>query len=166
MEVLAERKTGMRSWAGLAGWVLLALAVGAVAGWLTSASVKTWYPSLVKPTWTPPPWLFAPVWTVLYVAMGVAAWLVWIRGGFRAAKVALSLYLVQLALNAAWSGIFFGLRAPGLAFAEIAVLWLAIALTVSAFSRVSRPAAWLLLPYHAWVSFAAALDFRIWQLNG
>lgn len=118
-----------------------------------------------KPAWNPPGWVFAPVWTLLYGLMALAAWLVWRRGGFAANRRALVLFLAQVALNAAWTPIFFGMRLPGLAFAEILLLWAAIGATIGAFRKVDRIAAWLLAPYLAWVSFAAALNFTIWRLN-
>ncbi|MCX8090813.1 MAG: tryptophan-rich sensory protein [Verrucomicrobiae bacterium] len=124
-----------------------------------------WYASLQKPSWTPPPWVFGPVWTVLYTMMAVAAWLVWRQGGFAAQRRPLGLFVIQLALNASWTPLFFGLRRPDLAFAEIVLLWVAIAATLAAFRRVSVTAAWLLVPYLAWVSFAAALNFALWRLN-
>ena len=125
-----------------------------------------WYASLKKPSWNPPAWLFGPVWTALYTLMAVAAWLVWRRGGWAAQRRPLLLFLLQLALNAAWTPLFFGLHQPGLAFAEIVLLWLAIAATLTAFGSVSRAAAALLAPYLAWVSFAAVLNFTLWRLNG
>ena len=124
-----------------------------------------WYASLRKPSWNPPGWIFGPVWTALYAMMAVAAWLVWRRGGFAAQRRALTMFLVQLALNAAWTPLFFGLHWPGVAFAEIVLLWLAIGATLFAFRPVSRVAAWLLVPYLAWVSFAAVLNFELWRLN-
>ena len=124
-----------------------------------------WYLELAKPAWTPPGWLFGPVWTILYLTIGVAAWLVWRRAGFRGAPTAWWTWGTQLVLNAAWSWIFFGLRSPGAALAEIALLLAAIAATVVAFQRVRPAAAWLLLPYLAWVCFATALNAAIWRLN-
>jgi tryptophan-rich sensory protein len=105
------------------------------------------------------------VWTALYAMMAVAAWRVWRRGGLAAQRRPLALFLGQLALNAAWTPLFFGLHRPGLAFAEMLLLWLAIAATLAAFRRVNRAAAWLLAPYLAWVSFAAVLNFTLWRLN-
>jgi benzodiazapine receptor len=125
-----------------------------------------WYQELAKPTWTPPAWLFGPVWFVLYVTIGVAAWLVWRRARFAEAPAAWLAWGAQLALNGAWSWIFFGLRAPGPALIEIAVLWLAILATIVAFHRLRPVAAALLLPYLAWVGFATALNAAIWRLNG
>ena len=137
------------------------------AGWLGSLlmrpAVMTWYEGLSKPNWTPPNWLFAPVWTILYVAMAVAAWLVWRRSGLAADPM--QLFLLQLLLNVAWSAVFFRFRAPGLAFLEIGALWCAILLTAIAFGRTAPVAGWLMIPYLVWVSYATALNFAIWRLN-
>lgn len=124
-----------------------------------------WYGQLRRPAWTPPGYLFGPVWSFLYLTMGVAAWLVWKRGGYRAAPVALTLFLIQLAFNGLWSWLFFGLQRPGLAFVDIALLWSAIVATTLAFWRQSALAGILLIPYLLWVAFAAALNFSIWRLN-
>ncbi len=124
-----------------------------------------WYAALRKPAWNPPGWLFGPVWTTLYTMMAVAAWLVWKRGGFVFQRRPLALFLGQLVLNAAWTPLFFGLHRPGMAFAVIILLWLAIAATLVAFRPVSRAAAWLLVPYLAWVGFAAVLNGTLWRLN-
>lgn len=121
-----------------------------------------WYRTLARPAWAPPGWIFGPVWTLLYLLMAIAAWGVWRRQGW---GLALGLWLVQLALNAAWTPIFFGLHQPGWACAEIAALWVAIALTVWAFAKARGWAAWLMAPYLAWVTFATVLNFVIWQLN-
>lgn len=123
------------------------------------------YAKLVRPDWAPPASVFGPVWTVLYLLMGVAAWLVWRVGGFQAARFALTLFLVQLALNALWSWLFFGWHRGALAFADIVLLWLAILATLVAFWRISLLAGVLLVPYFLWVSFAAALNYSIWQRN-
>lgn len=146
----------------LGGWLLLCFAAAAMGGLFMPGE---WYASLKKPSWNPPGWIFGPVWTALYTMMAVAAWLVWKRGGFSAQRRALALFLAQLALNAVWTPLFFGLHRPGVAFAEILLLWLAIAATLTAFRPVSRVAAWLLAPYLAWVSFAAALNYALWRLN-
>ncbi len=124
-----------------------------------------WYASLTKPSWNPPSWIFGPMWTALYLMMATAAWLVWRRGGWAGQRGTLSLYLVQLALNAAWTPLFFGLKMPGPAFAEILLLLAAIVATALAFRGVSKVAAALLLPYIAWVAFASFLNFTLWRLN-
>jgi tryptophan-rich sensory protein len=121
-----------------------------------------WYASLVKPEWNPPGWIFGPVWTVLYLTMAVAAWLVWKRDGW---CCALWIYLAQLLLNAAWTPIFFGAHQLSWALIEIVALWLAIVLTVLAFLRVSKTAGWMLVPYLMWVSFAAVLNCTLWWMN-
>lgn len=149
---------------GLLGWLLLTLAAAA-AGAVASADAGAFYQQLSRPDWAPPAWLFAPVWSVLYVLMGVAAWLVWRGHGFRRAGAALTLFVVQLAANALWTWLFFAWRQGGLAFAEILVLWCLIAATVVAFWRLHALAGALLLPYWAWVSFASALTFATWRLN-
>jgi tryptophan-rich sensory protein len=127
--------------------------------------VGTWYQQIRKPPFSPPDWAFGPVWTALYAMMAVAAWLVWRKGDAAGRNVALALFGLQLALNAAWSPIFFGLRSFGGAFAVIVALCLAIAATLVAFLRVSMPAGLLLAPYLAWVSFATVLNFASWRLN-
>ncbi len=152
----------MRQWWVLAGFLAVCLSVGALAGLVTAPAVTEWYPTLVKPSWRPPNWLFAPVWTILYVMMAVAAWLVWKAGNSRAA---LLLWAGQLLLNFAWSFLFFGARSPGLGLIDIVALWLAIAATLFAFSFKSRLAAALMLPYLCWVSFALALNASIFLLN-
>ncbi len=146
----------------LAGWLLICLAAGAFGALFIPGD---WYVALRKPPWNPPGWIFGPVWTALYAMMAVAAWLVWKRGGFSVQRLPLTFFLVQLALNAAWTPLFFGLHWMGVAFAEIVLLWLAIAATLIAFIAVNRAAAWLLGPYLAWVTFAAMLNFTLWRLN-
>jgi translocator protein len=130
---------------------------------LTTPALRSWYAGLSKPSWTPPNSLFGPVWTILFIAMAIAAWLVWRKVGLTA--VPMQLFLLQLLLNVAWSVLFFRLRSPGLAFAEIVVLWCAILATSIEFWNVVQAAGWLLLPYWIWVSYAAALNFSIWRLN-
>jgi translocator protein len=124
-----------------------------------------WYEHLAKPSWRPPNWLFPPAWAVLYLSIAVSGWLIWRTAGFSDAVVPLGIYLVQLVLNAAWSPIFFGMRRPDLAFIEIVMLWLSVVASIVAFHSVNAAAAWLLLPYLAWVTFAAALNFTVWRLN-
>ena len=126
---------------------------------------RDWYAMLHKPSWTPPAWLFGPAWTLLYISMAVAAWLVWREGGWRPNRVALGLFLLQLLFNGMWSPLFFRLHCPGLALVDSALIWLALAATLLAFWRVSVPAGVLLVPYLAWVTFATALNFAIWRLN-
>ena len=154
-----------RQFAALAVFVLLTFAAGALGGWATSASVASWYPGLQKPSWNPPSWVFGPVWTALYITIGVAAWLVWRRREAGGGRAALAAWSIQLALNAGWSVVFFGMRQPGWAVVEIAALWCAIAVTIGLFARHSRGAALLLVPYLAWVSFAAILNVTIWRVN-
>jgi tryptophan-rich sensory protein len=149
----------------LALFVAVCLLAGAIGGIATSSSVETWYPGLRKPPWNPPAFVFGPVWTFLYITMGVSAWLVWRRRRDGSIRLPMTLFGLQLVLNTAWSLIFFGLRAPGLAALEIVLLWLAIAATAWSFARVSRAAAWLLAPYLAWVTFAVLLNGAIWRLN-
>ena len=156
--------TMTRSWLGLIGWLLVSLAAGAV-GALATRNARDFYAGLVRPSWAPPGWLFGPVWTVLYLMMGVAAWLVWREQGWRGAAGALSVFLVQLLCNALWSWLFFAWRRCGLAFAEILLLAGLIVATALAFGRVRTLAAALLLPYLAWVTFASALNYAIWRAN-
>jgi benzodiazapine receptor len=149
----------------LAASLALCFAVAGLGGYWTSLGLGPWYIALRKPPWTPPNRVFGPVWTVLYAAMAVAAWLVWRRRGLVGVGLPLALFALQLALNLAWTGLFFALRRPGLAFGEIGLLWAAILATQGAFGRVSRVAGLLLIPYLAWVTFAAALNLAIWRLN-
>lgn len=153
------------SWLALAGFLAASATAAALGNVFTAAAIPEWYAGLDKPAFTPPSWVFGPAWTILYVLMAVAAWRVWVRAGFGGAPAALTLYFVQLALNAGWSVIFFGLRAPGWALAEIVVLWLAIMATTILFFRHSRLAGWLMVPYLLWVTFAAVLNAAIWWLN-
>jgi len=124
-----------------------------------------WYEQLAKPFWRPPNWLFPPAWAVLYLTIAISGWLVWRVASLSGAVLPLTIYFLQLGLNAAWSPIFFGMRRPDLAFLEILALWAAIVATVIAFYPIHAVAAWLLLPYLAWVTFAAALNFSVWRLN-
>ena len=149
---------------GLIGWLFVVF-LGAAAGGLASANADDFYTELVRPSWAPPGWLFGPVWSMLYVLMGTAAWLVWRKRGFAGAPVALGLFVVQLVLNGLWTWFFFVWRLGGLAFTEILLLWVLIALTIGAFWRIHRGAAALLVPYLAWVSFACALTLATWRLN-
>ena len=149
---------------GLLGSLLLVFAAAAIGG-LASARAGAFYTELVRPDWAPPGWLFGPVWSVLYVFMGVSAWLVWRARGFSAARAALLLFMVQLAVNALWTWLFFVWHQGGLAFAEILLLWVLIVATIILFWRISKLAGVLLLPYLAWVTFASVLTYAIWQRN-
>ena len=152
----------MRS--ALALVVFLVLCFG--AAWIGSQfEPGAWYQELQKPSWNPPAWVFAPVWSLLYLMMAVAGWLVWQERERKAVRLALAFFVLQLALNAAWSWLFFGLNRPDLAFVEIVVLWLAILATAARFWRVRRAAGALLLPYLAWVGFAGVLNWVLWRMN-
>ena len=151
-----------RSLLGLIGWIALSFGAAALGGRFRPGE---WYFSLDKPAWTPPGWIFPPVWTALYAMMGVAAWLAWKERGWRGAAVPLALFVTQLLLNAAWSWFFFGLHRPGLALFDIGALWITILATIIAFWRVRPAAGALLVPYLAWVSFATVLNAEIWRRN-
>ena len=147
---------------GLAAFVIMCFGVSLLGGRATLPALAHWYPELSKPAWTPPGWVFGPVWTLLYPMLAVAGWLAWREGRSRGGSL---LYLLQLTLNAAWPWIFFGERRVGLAFACAMALFFAILATLVAFWRVSRGAAILLVPYLGWVGFAAALNAAIWWMN-
>ncbi len=153
-----------RPWLGLIVLIAVCFAAAGLGGIATTPKIDNWYATLEKPSWTPPAWIFGPVWSLLYLSMAIAAWLVWRRHGW-AATVPMILFGIQLLLNVSWSWLFFGLESPGLAFAEILALWTAIAATAVAFWCWSTVAGILLTPYLAWVSFAAVLNFAIWRLN-
>lgn len=150
----------------LAAFFAVAFATAWVGYLLTAPSVGGWYAVLAKPAWNPPAWVFTPIWLTLFALMAVAGWLVWLRRERASVAGPLALFGVQLALNAAWSGLFFALRLPGAALAEVIVLWLAVLVTLLAFWRVRVLAGLLLVPYLLWVGFAAALNFTLWRLNG
>lgn len=152
-------------WIGLIVAIALCLGAGGLGAIATTPEIDGWYKTIEKPSWNPPGYVFGPVWTMLYVMMAVAAWLVWKPAGFKAAKLPLALFAVQLLLNVAWSWIFFHFHQLGWAFAEIVVLWLAIVATTITFFRRSKIAGSLMVPYLIWVSFASLLNFAIWQLN-
>ena len=151
--------------AALIAALLVCFAVAGVGGASTVSSLNEWYPTLKKPSFNPPNWIFGPVWTVLYAMMAVAAWLVWRSDRWRETRSALGIFGLQLALNLGWSLIFFGLRQPGWAFAEIFALWVSIALTTVLFWKVKPVAGAMFLPYLAWVAFASLLNYEIWRLN-
>ncbi len=154
-----HRPSPTRLTLALAGFILITFCAP-LAG--MGSPPGDWYALLAKPEWNPPAWIFGPVWSALYLMMAIAAWLVWKRDGWHRP---LLLYFVQLLLNAAWTPIFFGAHQLGWALAEIVVLWVAILLTLLGFRGVSRTAAWLFVPYLAWVTFAAFLNFTLWRMN-
>jgi tryptophan-rich sensory protein len=139
--------------------------VAAAAGAVTADSVASWYPTLNKPVFTPPDWVFAPAWTVLYAAMAVAGWRVWRKVGFASGRNAMTLFAIQLLLNGAWSFLFFGAQSIGIALVDIVVLLLVIAATTAAFWRIDRIAGLLFVPYLLWVGYATALNAGIWLAN-
>jgi benzodiazapine receptor len=149
----------------LAVFIAICFVAAGLGSLLTRPAIDTWYAALRKPPWTPPNWVFAPVWSALYLSMAIAAWLVWRRVGFSGAKLPLLLFAAQLVLNVAWSGIFFALHEPGAAFAEIVILWLFILASAISFWPISRVAGWLMVPYLLWVAYAAVLNHALWRLN-
>ena len=150
---------------GLGAFLALCLAISAIGGLITAASVGTWYQTLQKPVFNPPDWVFAPVWTLLYLMIAVAGWRVWRIAGVAGARAGMAAYAAQLALNLAWSYLFFGARMIGLALAEIVLLLGVICVNALLFWRKDQVAGWLLVPYAAWVTFACALNFALWRLN-
>ena len=174
MRIPIESSTSYRgrhsrpNWLILAAFVGAALAAGALGVFFApgaSAAAGHWYLGLAKPAWTPPNRWLGPVWAVLYVSMGISAWLVWRERYHRGRSAALAAYAIQLLLNAAWAPLFFGARNIGAGLFIIVALWLAIVWTLREFAAVKAAAAWLLVPYLVWVSFASALNFTIWKLN-
>lgn len=159
---IAPREIGV-----LVGFIVCCELVGIAGALLTAPAIETWYATIAKPGFTPPSWVFGPVWTLLYLLMGVAAFLVWREREerSRAVRIALGAFLVQLVLNGLWSPAFFGLQSPALGLLVIVPLLVALLVTTGLFARVSRPAAALLIPYIAWVAYATALNAAIWQLN-
>lgn len=149
---------------GLIGWLVVTFAASAV-GAVASIQAKSFYSQLVQPAWAPPPWIFGPVWTILYALMAISAWLVWRSGGFQTNRIALSLFIVQLLLNALWSWLFFAWHRGALAFADTVLLWAIIVATLFLFWRVRPHAGSLLIPYLLWVGFASALNYSLWKLN-
>lgn len=156
--------TKQQQMAGLGAWLVVSFLAAAIGG-AASIQAGSFYTQLIRPDWAPPPTLFGPVWTALYVLMGVAAWLTWRVGGFRAAKAALTLFLLQLAFNALWSWLFFEWHRGAEAFTDILLLLALIVATLIAFWRIRPLAGALLVPYLLWVSFASALNYSVWQLN-
>jgi len=155
----------MNRWLALLLFLVVSFAASAIGAMATFESVRTWYPTLVKPSWNPPSAVFGPVWTLLYLLMSIAAWRVWRRPDTLESRLALRLFFVSLVLNALWSVIFFGLHQPGWALVDIVALWAALVFAQMLFARIDRVAAWLWAPYLAWVTFAVALNATIWRLN-
>lgn len=156
----------MTKYVRLTGFVALCLAVGGIGSLFTVSAIPTWYASLIKPSFSPPNWLFGPVWTLLYILMGVSVYIVWQKGlKTKRVRDAIFLFAVQLILNAVWSPIFFGAQNIFLALLVIVFLWIYILKTVLAFHRIDKTSAYLLYPYIAWVTFATILNFSIWLLN-
>lgn len=145
--------------------VILTVGIGSLGGIFTASEVGTWYAGLQKPSFNPPSWLFAPVWTLLYLLMGISVYLVWKQPPSPARRMATGVFIVQFVFNFLWSFIFFKLHLIGWALAEIIVMWVLILITIVLFARLSRTAAWLLVPYLAWVSFATVLTAAIYKLN-
>jgi len=150
----------------LAASIIICLSAGFIGSIFTADSISTWYAEIEKPFFNPPNWVFAPVWTTLFILMGISLYLVWKRGiAKEGVKIALTLFGVQIVLNTLWSILFFGMKSPFLAFMEIIILWAAILLTILKFMKISKTAGYLLVPYILWVSFAAVLNFSIFILN-
>lgn len=145
--------------------IIIPLSIGFTASLFTITGVKSWYRTIQKPSWNPPDWVFGPVWTTLYVLMGISFFLIWRSSGEKQKQTAIVLYILQLVANFFWSLIFFDQHQIALALAEIIILWVLILLTIFSFANISKTAAWLLVPYISWVSFAAILNYTIWQLN-
>ena len=155
----------MMPWLTLVGWIMICVAVGVLGGRWTGREIPGWYRTLEKPSFNPPSWVFAPVWTTLYILMAIAAWLITGSEPSSARTLAIVLFAVQLALNLGWSWIFFHRHAIGAAAVEVIVLWCAIGVTTLVFSQRSLVAAWLMAPYWAWTTFASVLNVAIWRLN-
>jgi benzodiazapine receptor len=164
MEIEMTSMPKQRQILGLLAWLVVSFVASAV-GAVASVRAASFYAQLSQPGWAPPSSIFGPVWTLLYALMGIAAWLVWRADGLRANRSALGVFLVQLVVNALWSWLFFAWHHGALAFADIVLLWLLIIATLVSFWRVRPLAGVLLVPYLLWVSFAAALNFSVWQLN-
>ena len=156
----------MKNWVKLIVSLLIPQLIGASGAYFTITGRGSWYQQIQRPEWNPPNWIFGPVWTTLYVLMGIAFYLVWkAEAPQKLKRPAMLFWALQMILNFFWSFIFFGQHQIGLAFAEIIILWLMILLTIFAFARINKLAAWLMVPYISWVSFATLLNYAIWQLN-
>ena len=152
-------------WLTFALFAAICFSVAAVGSVWTATSVRTWYVRLQKPSFNPPSWVFGPVWSILYFSMAVSAWLVWRSAGWSAPRAAFILFFIQLGFNLIWSGLFFGLHQPGLAFIDILALLASVVATAIAFRSFSEAAFWIMIPYAMWVCFASLLNFEIWRLN-
>lgn len=150
------------SWIALPGFIAACFLAAMTGAFFRPGE---WYERLKKPPWRPPNWLFAPVWTILYVMIAVSGWLVWREAGFAGAALPLAVYALQLVLNAIWTPLFFGLHRPDLVFVDIVLVWLSIVATIVRFAPIHAGAALLLVPYLVWVTFATALNFAVWRLN-
>ena len=151
---------------GLVGAVAICEIAGGVGAIFVAPNITGWYSTLVKPALNPPSFLFGPVWSLLYLLMGIAVFIVWKKGiQEKNVRHAINIFVLQLILNAIWSPIFFGMQNPALGLVDVSLMWLAIVWTIVAFWKVSKSAAWLLIPYIAWVSFALYLNLSIWRLN-
>lgn len=162
MDGLPRELSTLASVVGLAGFILLLVVVASTGAIFEPGA---WYETLAKPVWTPPNWLFPITWTALYLMIAVSGWLVWREVGFAAAALGFVFYFLQLVLNTAWTWLFFGMHRMDLALADVAGMWLAIVATIVAFSAIRPGAAWLLVPYLVWVSYAAALNLALWRMN-
>jgi tryptophan-rich sensory protein len=162
IHISAVKVPAFRDALGLSLFLVLCFGASVLGGLAAAPAVRGWYATLDKPVWTPPTWVFGPIWTFLYPLMAVAGWTVWREGRSR---LAVLLFLLQLALNAVWPWLFFRLRRPDWAFYDIAALWVALVATIIVFYRLRRRAALLLVPYLAWVTFAAPLAFAVWRMN-
>lgn len=159
-------KIKIKSWPKLLLSILIAQGAGIIGSVFTTSEINNWYRGIIKPSFNPPNWLFGPVWTLLFLLMGISLYLIWIAHGKEKIKEkAVAIFIAQLVLNIFWSVLFFGLHQPGLAFLEIIILALAILTNIYYFSKLDKYAAYLLVPYILWVSFAAILNFAIWRLN-
>ena len=146
--------------------ILICLMAGFIGSFFTSPAIPNWYQGIEKPSFNPPSWVFAPVWTSLYILMGIALYLIWVKGlEKKENKIAIGVFGIQLVLNSLWSILFFGLQNPFFAFIEIIILWTAILASILLFYRIDKRAAYLLIPYILWVSFASFLNYTIWTLN-
>ena len=156
----------MKNWKKLIASIILVWVVGVSGSLFTASSVNSWYSYIVKPSFTPPSWLIGPVWTILYIMIGVSLFLVWTtKASKKVKKKAYWIFGVQIVLNAMWSVAFFGAQNPGLAFIVIALLWISIILNIIEFYKIKKSAGYLLVPYFLWVSFASVLNLAIWILN-